>query len=488
MASDRPIRPPQGPSKGLLISGPASGAGKTTVTLAVMAALRKRGLAVQPFKCGPDFIDGGHHARVCGRASRNLDGWMLSETANRQIFRRGAREADVCVVEGMMGLFDGVDGTSEAGSTAEIAKWLQLPVILVVDASSMARSSAALVHGFESFDPALKLAGVIFNKAGGPGHYRMLRDALTSSTDAVPLGYLPHDERIHIPERYLGLFTSGEDSLPDAMLSLLGELAENTIELDPLLKCAASLFAEGHAAPAQDAARPAHTIRLGVARDKAFCFYYEDNFDALREAGAEIVEFSPLEDSSVPAGVDAIYFGGGYPELFAKQLSENGRMLASIKSAVGESLPVYAECGGLMYLAKEIVTNGGAAFPMAGLLPLSVQMTDRLVKFGYTEVSFTSDCLLGPAGGRARGHSFHCSRMIETGPLEYVYRTRNSMTGQEEPEGLRVGNVLASYIHLHLLSRPGMADALVRSVQAARHRALIETGRELREKNVFTNR
>ena len=472
MASDRANRMPRDPSRGFVVSGPASGAGKTTVTLSIMAALRKRGLTVQPFKCGPDFIDGGHHARVCGRASRNLDGWMLSVEANREVLRRSAAEADVCIVEGMMGLFDGVDGKSEAGSTAEMAKWLQLPVILVVDASSMARSAAALVHGFESFDPALKLFGVIFNKVGGQAHYQMLKDALTSSTNNFPLGYLPHDERIRIPERYLGLFTAGEDSLPDSTLSLLGELAEKSIDLEQLLKCAAPIASETNAARAQDA-RPAHAIRVGVARDRAFCFYYEDNLDALREAGAEIVEFSPLGDSFLPTALDAIYFGGGYPELFAKQLTENRRMLASIKSAAEEGLPIYAECGGLMYLAREIVTNDGTPFPMAGVLPLKVQMTDRLVNFGYTEVSFTSDCLLGQAGRKARGHSFHCSRIIETGPMEHVYRTRNSMTGGEETEGVRIGNVLASYIHLHFLSSPGIANAFVRNVEGARHRALI---------------
>ena len=455
-----------------MISGPASGAGKTTITLALMAALRRRGLTVQPFKCGPDFIDGGHHARVCGRASRNVDGWMLSAEANREIFRRSAEQADVCVVEGMMGLFDGVDGKSEAGSSAELAKWLQLPVIFVVDASSMARSAAALVHGFESFDPELKLIGVIFNKVGGPAHYQMLKDALTSRTKIFPLGYFPHDQRIRIPERYLGLFTAGEDALPDSMLLLLGELAENSIDLDQLLKCAAPIPGDADAAWAQ-AASPAHAIRVGVARDKAFCFYYEDNLDALRKAGAEIVEFSPLEDSSLPRTLDAIYFGGGYPELFAKQLNENGRMLASIRSAAAEGLPIYAECGGLMYLAKEIVTKEGAVFPMAGVLPLKVQMTERLVNFGYTEVSFTSDCLLGPAGRKARGHSFHCSRIIEAGPMEHVYRTGNTMTGAEETEGLRVGNVLASYIHLHFLSSPGITDTFVRNVEGARHRALI---------------
>src|SRR2546428_5964556 len=471
MASDRAIRPAQGPSKGFIIAGPASGVGKTTVALSLMAALRRRGLTIQPFKCGPDFIDGGHHARVCGRTSRNLDGWMLSADANREIFCQTAAEAAVCVVEGMMGLFDGVDGKSEAGSTAEIAKWLRLPVILVVDASSIARSAAALVHGFETFDPALKLAGVIFNRVGGPAHYRMLKDALTTSANAVSLGYLPRDERIHIPERYLGLFTAGENLLPDSLFSLLGELAESNIDLDKLLECAASIPALPKAAPAHDAPRAVvHSVRVGVARDKAFCFYYEDNLDGLREAGAEIVEFSPLEDSSLPAALDALYFGGGYPELFANQLAENSQMLASIKRAAQGGLPIYAECGGLMYLAKEIVTKDGVPFPMVGALPLGVQMTDRLGTFGYTEVSFTSDCLLGLAGRKALGHSFHCSRIIDAGPMEHVYRTRNFMTGCEEPEGWRIGNVLASYIHLHFLSSPGMADAFVTNIKNARCR------------------
>ena len=479
MASDRAIRTKAGSTKGFVIAGPASGVGKTTITLSLMAALRKRGLTVQPFKCGPDFIDGGHHARVCGRASRNLDGWMLSAEANRQVFYRNAADADVCVVEGVMGLFDGVDGKSEAGSTAEIAKWLGLPVILVVDASAMARSAAALVHGYESFDPALKVAGVIFNNAGGAAHYQMLSDAVTASANAVPLGYLPSDERIHIPERYLGLVTAGENLLPDSMLSLLGELAETHIELDQLLACAASFPAPTDDRIQRARDKSAGSIRLGVARDKAFCFYYEDNLDALREAGAEIVEFSPLEDLSLPTALDALYFGGGYPELFAKQLSGNRPMLASIKRATEESLPIYAECGGLMYLAREIVTKEDASFAMAGVLPIAVQMTDRLVNFGYTEVSLTSDCLIEAAGAKARGHSFHCSRIADVGPVEYAYQARNSMTGREEPDGLRVKNVLASYIHLHFLSNPGMADAFVKNVKGARRQSARPAGKQL---------
>jgi cobyrinic acid a,c-diamide synthase len=335
-----------------------------------------------------------------------------------------------------------------------------------------------LVRGFESFDPALKVAGVIFNKVGGATHYRMLSDAVTTSANAVPIGYLPGDERIHIPERYLGLVTAGENLLPDSMVSLLGELAESHIDLDQLLACAMSITVAD-----DQTQRTRHestgSIRLGVARDKAFCFYYEDNLDALREAGAEIVEFSPLQDSSLPTALDALYFGGGYPELFAKQLSGNRPMLASIKRAAEEGLPIYAECGGLMYLAREIVTKEDASFPMAGVLPITVQMTDRLVNFGYAEVSFTSDCLIGPAGAKARGHSFHCSRIADVGPVEYAYQARNSMTGREEPDGLRVRNVLASYIHLHFLSNPGMADAFLKNAKRALRQELKSANKPL---------
>jgi cobyrinic acid a,c-diamide synthase len=467
-------------ARGFMIAGPASGVGKTTVTLSIMAALRKRGLAVQPFKCGPDFIDGGHHTRVCGRASRNLDGWMLSAEANRDIFARAALGADICIAEGMMGLFDGAGGKSDQGSSAEIAKWLELPVILVVDAASMARSAAALVHGFESFDPAVKVAGVVFNNVGGAAHYQMLKEAVESGTRARALGFLPREQRIHIPERYLGLFTAAEVSVSE--LSLLAEMAEASIDLDRLLECAAWISAGALAESCEPASLGGQSIRVGVARDKAFCFYYEDNFEALRKAGARIIEFSPLDDSSLPGApegpqrLDALYFGGGYPELHAQRLAENHKMLGAIKEAAAAGLPIYAECGGLMYLAREIVTREGASFPMAAVLPMRVQMTDRLVNFGYSEVSLASDCLLGPAGAKARGHSFHCSQAIESGEMQHVYRTRNSMTRREEPEGFAMSNVLASYIHLHFLSNPEIAGAFVKNVARARQRASIPAG------------
>ncbi len=453
------------PARGFVIAGPASGVGKTTVALAVMAALRRRGYTVQPFKCGPDFIDGGHHTRVCGRTVRNLDGWMLPPEANRENFYHAAAGADVCVIEGVMGLFDGLDGKSEAGSTAEIARILGLPVVIVVDASSAARSVAAVVHGFETFDPALAVSAVVLNKVAGDAHHRLLSDALAGNSKAVLIGSLPREQRIHIPERYLGVFTAGEQLLNDGELAFLAEFAEAHIDLEKLLACAAPISTVSTAPESKTDA----DVRIGVARDRAFCFYYEDNLDSLRRAGAEIADFSPIADSRLPE-VDAVYFGGGYPELHAAELQANVAIRSAVKQLANEGVPIYAECGGLMYLANRIVVREGAAFEMAGILPITVRMTERLVKFGYTEVLFTKDCLLGRAGDNARGHSFHCSTVEDPGSVRCVYRLHNRLSGREEDEGFAAGNTLASYIHLHFGSNPSLAQAFVRNIREVKQR------------------
>jgi len=456
-------------TKGFVVAGPASGVGKTTVTLALMAALRRRGQVVQPYKCGPDFIDAGHHTHACGRRCRNLDGWMLVPEVNRSIFARNAEGADVAIGEGVMGLFDGVSGESEEGSTAAMAKLLGLPVLLVVDASTAARSVAALVHGFETFDGQLPVLGVIFNKVAGPAHYDLLREAVERSCRAVPLGYLPGDQRIKIPERYLGLFTAGEDLLPDASLDLLAGILEEHVNLEKLMGCAASFAAAPAAAPPIPATS---RVRVGVARDRAFCFYYEDNLDALRAAGAQIVEFSPLQDAKLPARIDALYFGGGYPELYAGQLNANREMMAAVRGFADAGGIIYAECGGLMYLAQKIVIREGAAFPMCDVLPFSVRMTDHLVNFGYATATLTQNGFLGPAGSSLRGHSFHCSEHFESGRLDESYRVGYTLSKREEAEGFRYKNVLASYIHLHFLSCLGLAETFVESVQHAKQTKL----------------
>jgi cobyrinic acid a,c-diamide synthase len=455
--------------RAIVIAGPASGVGKTTIALGLMAAFRRRGLAVQPFKCGPDFIDAGHHTRVCDRPSRNLDGWMLSGETNRAVFADHTRTADVAIVEGVMGLFDGARNSGE-GSTAAMAKLLRLPILFVVDASKMAASAAALVRGFETFDPAVRIAGVVFNQLGSAGHYGLLREALAQAGCAPALGYLPRDASLRIPERHLGLFTAHEDVLSKPALDHLASLMEQFVDLDRVLATAAIEDEDQASVPAsrregEDAAC------IAVARDRAFCFYYEDNLDALRAAGARIVEFSPLADRTLPEGTDAIYIGGGYPELYAAELFANRSMRAAIGQFVESGGPTYAECGGLMYLGRHLRMPDGDQIPMVGVLPFGTAVTDRLVRFGYAEVSFMADCLLGPGGASARGHSFHYSTVDGAPDVDCVYRLRSTLSGAESAEGYVVHNVLASYIHLHFLSSPELSAHFVRAAQVSRARS-----------------
>ncbi|WP_433984637.1 cobyrinate a,c-diamide synthase [Tunturiibacter empetritectus] len=305
--------------RGLLISGTASGVGKTTVALAIMAGLRRRGLAVQPLKCGPDFLDTGHHTRICGRKARNLDTWMLSEEANRSVLRDTARGTDVLVVEGMMGLFDGKSGNTEAGSTAEISKLLKLPVVLVVDAAKTARSIAAVVLGFEMFDPELQLAGVILNRVATERHYEMLRAAIETTCRTKILGWLPRDQTIAIPERHLGLQGAAESAIgDDAAIDTLAALAEKFFDLDRLLELECGLDLNEDQDFGGRRSQSEEGVRIGVPSDHAFSFYYEDNLDLLREQGAEIVWFSPLHDRCLPTGLDGLYLGEDIPNFMQK--------------------------------------------------------------------------------------------------------------------------------------------------------------------------
>ena len=455
--------------RGLLVSGTASGVGKTTVTLAIMAALRRRGLAVQPFKCGPDFLDTAHHTRVCGRTARNLDTWMLSVEANRSVLRTAARDADVLVAEGMMGLFDGKSGATESGSTAEIAKLMQLPVVLVVDAAKSARSVAAVVLGFEMFDPELRLAGVVLNRVASQGHLEMLRDAIDACCKTKVLGWLPIEPAITIPERHLGLYGAAERPAEDqeAAINALAAVAEKHIDLAGLLDLECGLeMAEGGSEGTVNS-QSNDIVRIGVPSDHAFSFYYEDNLDLLREQGAEIVRFSPLDDDSLPSGLDALYLGGGYPELHAERLSGNREMLEEVRAFAASGKPIYAECGGMLYLSHSLSVEA-ESYAMAGVLPLSMQMTDKLVQFGYVTVEFTKDCLLGRKGTVVRGHSFHYSRIASQGDLRTSYHVQYSLSGKEEMEGFQQGNVLASYIHLHFRANPAMAENFVASIRQTR--------------------
>jgi len=446
----------------LIIAAPASGCGKTTVTLGVLAALRRRGLRVAPFKVGPDFIDPGHHARAAGRVSRNLDGWMCGEAGVRRIFARGVRGTDLAVVEGVMGLFDGAAGASEEGSTAEIARWLRGRILLVVNAGAQARSAAALVQGFCRFDARLEFAGILFNQVAGPRHEELLRQAVCSVPGLPPvLGCLPRREDLQVPERHLGLVTAGENPGGPGYFDRLAEWVEAHADLDLLLAAdreTLDVFDRTAPEPPPTPARGrgAPPVRIGVARDEAFCFYYPENLEALESAGAELAFFSPLEDRSLPEGVGGLYLGGGYPELYAERLASNKELLGQIRQVAAGGLPIYAECGGFMLLAESIE---GA--PMAGVFPAAARMLKGRKALGYREVTQSAATPLGPAATVMRGHEFHYSQMDLPPAIARCYRLARSGGEELEAEGCRVGNVLGSYIHLHFGSNPLVARNFV---------------------------
>jgi cobyrinic acid a,c-diamide synthase len=431
----------------LVVTAPQSGAGKTTVTAALVAAFAARGHTVHPFKIGPDYIDPTHLGAAAGRRARNLDGFFLEEPELLEVFRRGSKSASLAVVEGVMGMFDGKDPLGRVGSTAQVAKWLRAPVLLVIDAKAMAGSIAAVAQGFHHHDPDLKLAGVIANNIGSQRHADILHEALAAV--GIPLlGYLPRRKEFALPSRHLGLHMADEIRMDTG--ELLG--ATNTLDLDAIYALAA------HAPPLPDLPHrlpsehyPAH-VRIAIAHDEAFNFYYPENLEMLEQFGADLVPFSPMSDEVLPPDVGALYLGGGYPERFAAQLSENRAMREALRGFPGA---VYAECGGLMYLSDELKTLEGA-FPMVGLVAGSATMQSRPT-LGYREVEVLQDSPVARTGWMVKGHEFHySSRPPTTSP---AYR---SLTGDEK-EGFASPQLLASYIHLYFPSKPETARHFVAS-------------------------
>ena len=386
--------------KGLVIAGTSSGSGKTTLTLALLAALMKRGYRLAPFKVGPDFIDPGHHTRLTGTTSRNLDGWMLSQAYNQALFQRGRRQADMAVVEGVMGLYDGYDGRSEAGSTAQMAKWLDLPVLLVVDARSMARSAAALLQGFENFDPQVRFAGVVFNRIGSPRHLAYLKEALEGHVKMPCLGGIPREASITIPERHLGLHTAEDHPLDPSTVRQLGDLAETHIDMNRLIGLAEAPVVDRGPSGAETVATGGR-VRIGVARDAAFCFYYPDNLELLAAYGAEIAFFSPMTNDRLPEDIDGLYLGGGYPELHAATLADNHHLRDEIQNCSRAGMPIYAECGGFMYLCRCLTDIEGTIHPMVGCFPFETRMLSRRRALGYREIRLAAPFAAG-TGGRPR--------------------------------------------------------------------------------------
>ncbi|MCF8066962.1 MAG: cobyrinate a,c-diamide synthase [Desulfobacterales bacterium] len=447
--------------KGIVIAAPKSGSGKTTVSLGLLAALKKRGLAVAPFKVGPDFIDPGHHQRITDTISRNLDGWMLSKEYNLECFNKHAGPGtDIAVVEGVMGVYDGYDGKTDAGSTAQMAKWLRLPVILVVDAKSLARSAAALVQGFERFDPDLNFAGVIFNNVGSETHLSYLREALEGNVRMPLLGGLPQNSKITIPERHLGLVTQDDHVLSEEAVTRLADHIDDHIDVDALLSNLPGIEVTTEDTVVKDRG---NAIRIGVARDKAFCFYYKDNLELLELFGAEPVYFSPISDKLLPENIRGIYFGGGYPELFSKELAGNKTLRNQIKDKSNQGMPIYGECGGFMYLCEDICDPDKNTYPMTGCFPLKSAMTPKLRSLGYREVTLTTDSILGKQGLTVRGHEFHYSEIINIDDcnIKTVYSVSRGPGKVLKNEGFLSYKTLGSYYHLHFGSRPEAARSFV---------------------------
>jgi cobyrinic acid a,c-diamide synthase len=461
---------PSGKIPRVVIAATGSGVGKTTATVALMGAMRARGLKVAAFKCGPDYLDPTYHERAAGVRSHNLDGWMMDRDAVTATFARASAGADIAVIEGMMGLFDSATPTGDEGSTAQIAKWLDAPVILVTDASGVARTIAAVAVGFARFDPAVRVAGMICNRVGSRGHLDLLR---ATQPEAPIVGGFPVSADLAFPERHLGLLMADESTVPQKLLDGWSRLAAVWLDLDAILEIARSAPAleAGSVFGATEidlASRP--RCRIGVAYDAAFHFYYEDNLNRLRSLGAEIVNFSPIRDRELP-DIDGLYFGGGYPEVFARELSSNGAMLAAIRSFAARGGLIYAECGGLMYLTDGIRTVDGATWPMAAIIPGVAAMSDRLQALGYVEVETRAESILGPAHTGFRGHQFRYSTLEGADGatrVDGIYNVAPRWGGAPFAEGYRVGNVLASYVHAHWASNPAVAEALVGACERSR--------------------
>lgn len=443
--------------KAFLIAGTNSGSGKTTLTLGVLKALARRGLRVQPFKVGPDYIDTAWHTQVSGVPSRNLDAFMVAEKQLFHSFYYHTAQADIAVVEGVMGLYDGFGSDPFYCSSAGIAKALDCPVILVVDGHAVSTSAAATVLGFQQFGPGVTIAGVILNQVTSDSHFQLIKQAIEHYCHIPVLGRLPKLNTIALPSRHLGLVTAEEWNTDDTVWKQLADAVEQFIDLDALLKIATIVppapIVSDVPAGLLDAGQG---LTIALAYDQAFNFYYQDNLDFLVATGAKIVRFSPLHDTSLP-DADLIYIGGGFPELHADALATNQLMRSSVRQAHDQAIPIYAECGGLMYLGDSLEDMQGQQFPMCGIIPGRSMMTASLQRFGYCEATANADLLLMPAGGSVKGHEFHYSDFVtDLPPVFSLCKHRNGKMVQEWQGGYQVGNTLASYLHVHFGQNPAL--------------------------------
>jgi cobyrinic acid a,c-diamide synthase len=439
----------------LVIAAPSSGAGKTTVATGLMAAFAGRGLAVSPHKVGPDYIDPGYHALATGRPGRNLDAYMCGPELIAPLFAHGARGCELAVVEGVMGLYDGAAGQGELASTAQVAKLLRAPVVLVVDASSQSRSVAALVHGFASWDPHVRLGGVILNKVASDRHEELLREALEESGVPV-LGVLRRAPAVETPSRHLGLVPVAErQTAAVAAVAAQAEQVRRGCDLDALLALARSappLDAEPWSPPVSVEAHGSARPVVAVAGGPAFTFSYAEHTELLATAGAEVVIFDPLRDEALPEGTRGLVIGGGFPEMYGAELSANASLRAAVAELAASGAPVAAECAGLLYLARSLDGR-----PMCGVLDAEARMSERLT-LGYRDAVAVNDSVLAPAGARMRGHEFHRTVVEPGAGAVPAWGLRLPV---RRVEGFVQRGVHASYVHTHWAGAPEAAARFV---------------------------
>ncbi|RZM82273.1 cobyrinate a,c-diamide synthase [Leptolyngbya iicbica] len=465
---------------GLIIAGDRSSAGKTTVTMALLSALRQRSVTVQAFKVGPDYIDPMFHRAITGRPAYNLDPVMTSESYVQQCFQRHAGTATYAIVEGVMGLFDGAGGTDWA-STAHIARLLGCPVLLVVDCARLSRSLAAIVHGYQTLDPEVQLVGVVLNRVGSDRHLAMLQAAIAPLQIPV-LGVLRRDDAVALPDRHLGLVPTDELSdLPQRFqhLAALGQRCFDWPALERVLQAsgnnvpvsakATDAFPSAEVSraaipPLAHSARTIRPLKIGIARDLAFNFYYEDNLAYLNRLGAELVPFSPQVDAALPTDLSGLLLGGGFPEMFAEALAQNTAMRRAIAQALAAGLPTYAECGGLMYLCKSLVDLDGRSWPMVGTIPATTTMTGQLT-LGYRQVTALQNSAVATVGQRYWGHEFHRSAIAPTptAPLSALssYPLLHEPASSTGTDGWGRATLHAAYVHVHWGGQPALAEKFV---------------------------
>jgi cobyrinic acid a,c-diamide synthase len=452
----------------VVVAGTHSGVGKTTVASGLMAALCAKGHRVAPFKVGPDFIDPSYHTLATGRPGRNLDAFLSGPELISPLFAHGARGADVAIVEGVMGLFDGKSGGGEYASTAHVAKLLDAPVLLVVDAGAMARSAAAIVHGYATFDPELRVAGVILNRVGSPTHEAILREAVEPL--GVPVfGVLRRDANLHTPDRHLGLVPAAERrEEAHKALTQIAETVARSCDLDGIIRLAASSGAL-HAEPwdpvcaETEPAEAGPPVRVAVASGPAFSFVYEENLELLRGFGAQTIFFDPTTEEDLPQSTDALYLGGGFPETYAEALSENEPLREKVRAFARSGRPVAAECGGLLYLCRELDGR-----KMCGVLDAEARMTDRL-SLGYREAHALTESPLANIGASVRGHEFHYSAVEPRAGALPGASPAWELSGRGE-EGFVTGGIHASYLHTHWAATPEVPRRFVRSAARSRLR------------------